>query len=187
MDTINKMKNDGIVVEYIIKNRNKLLNLVRKYNLEKDEAEDILQEISIKLLTHIEQYRGDAKFSTFAYRVAVNEICMYLRNKKRKNTLANKMTDYTKPLLEKTNTPEQECLEKERYENIRNFLETAHSYLGNLDAKTFLATREIIMDGEYPTELTLAEMTNVPCFTMRSRRQRMKQSLREVFSKDQFF
>jgi RNA polymerase sigma factor (sigma-70 family) len=38
------------------------------------DAEDATQEILVKLLTRLSTFRGDALFSTWAYRVAVNHL-----------------------------------------------------------------------------------------------------------------
>lgn len=54
-----------------------------------DEAEDIVQEVFVKLLTGIQNFRGDSKFSTWLYAITLNTIRMRFRGlKKKKLTLS---------------------------------------------------------------------------------------------------
>jgi len=45
-------------------------------------ASDVTQQVFLKLMTSIGQFRGDAEFSTWLYRVAVNTVLMKLRRRK---------------------------------------------------------------------------------------------------------
>lgn len=48
------------------------------------QAKDYLQETFIKVWQHIEEYRGDAKISTWIYRIAVNTCLSHIRSAKNK-------------------------------------------------------------------------------------------------------
>ena len=37
-----------------------------------EDAEDLVQEAMLRLLTRLSSYRGEARFATWAYRVALN-------------------------------------------------------------------------------------------------------------------
>ncbi|MEA3496486.1 MAG: sigma-70 family RNA polymerase sigma factor [Bacteroidota bacterium] len=55
----------------------------RRMVVEHDDANDITQNVFIKILTKIQDFRGDANLYTWIYRIAVNETIDFL-NKKRK-------------------------------------------------------------------------------------------------------
>ena len=55
---------------------------VRRLVLTHEDANDILQNTFIKAWTNIEYFRGDAKMSTWLYRIALNE-CLTFLNKQR--------------------------------------------------------------------------------------------------------
>ena len=55
---------------------------IRRLVLSHDDVNDILQNTFIKAWTNIEYFRGDAKMSTWLYRIALNE-CLTFLNKQR--------------------------------------------------------------------------------------------------------
>ena len=57
---------------------------IRRLVLMHDDANDILQNTFVKAWTNIEYFRGDAKMSTWLYRIALNE-CLSFLNKQRAN------------------------------------------------------------------------------------------------------
>jgi RNA polymerase sigma-70 factor (ECF subfamily) len=48
------------------------------------EAEDITQEVFIKVFENISSFKGESKFSTWLYRIATTKALDFLRSKKRK-------------------------------------------------------------------------------------------------------
>lgn len=60
----------------------KLYRLAFRFLRQGEEAQDVLQEVVRKVLEKIEGFRGEAKFSTWIYRVTVNESLMRLRAKR---------------------------------------------------------------------------------------------------------
>ena len=52
---------------------------VRKQLKDRPEAEDVVQETWLRILRKAHLFRGEAKFSTWAYRVATNEAWMWYR------------------------------------------------------------------------------------------------------------
>ncbi|MBT8321577.1 MAG: RNA polymerase sigma factor, partial [Eudoraea sp.] len=66
-------------------------NIVHKvcslYTNNRDSHNDLFQEITIQLWKAYPKFRGDAKFSTWMYRVALNTaITLYRKSKRRVNT-----------------------------------------------------------------------------------------------------
>jgi len=52
--------------------QHKVFNIVFRILNDRQEAEDVAQEVFITVFKHIDQFRGDAKFSTWLYRIATN-------------------------------------------------------------------------------------------------------------------
>ena len=55
---------------------------IRRLVFSHDDANDLLQNTFVKAWTNIEYFRGDAKMSTWLYRIALNE-CLTFLNKQR--------------------------------------------------------------------------------------------------------
>ena len=72
---------EAIVKEY----SEQLYWQIRRMVLSHDDANDILQNTFIKAWTNIDYFRGDAKMSTWLYRIALNE-CLTFLNKQRTNS-----------------------------------------------------------------------------------------------------
>ncbi|MBA2248825.1 MAG: RNA polymerase sigma factor [Chitinophagaceae bacterium] len=53
-----------------------------------EDAEDVTQEVFIQVYESIQSFKGDSKFSTWVYRIAVTKSLDHLRRKKRKKRFA---------------------------------------------------------------------------------------------------
>ena len=71
---------EAIVKEY----SEQLYWQIRRLILSHDDANDILQNTFIKAWTNIDYFRGDARMSTWLYRIALNE-CLTFINKQKAN------------------------------------------------------------------------------------------------------
>ena len=58
---------------------------IRKMVLSHDDTNDILQNTFMKAWNGIESFRGDARFSSWLYRIATNETLTFLTNKRMRN------------------------------------------------------------------------------------------------------
>lgn len=58
--------------ELIAAHRDRVFNITYRMLGRRDEAEDVAQEVFITVFKQIDNFRGDSKFSTWLYRVAVN-------------------------------------------------------------------------------------------------------------------
>ena len=61
---------------------------IRKMVLSHDDANDILQDVFIKAWTNIDNFRGDAKLTTWLYRIAINESITFLNKKRNQNNIS---------------------------------------------------------------------------------------------------
>lgn len=57
---------------------------VRKIVIDHDDADDVTQEIFIKIHKYIENFREDAQLYTWIYRIATNECLSFLQRKRRR-------------------------------------------------------------------------------------------------------
>jgi len=62
----------------------KVLNTCNRFVNNREDAEDLTQEVFIEVYRSLSNFRGDSKISTWIYRIAVTKSLDYLRKKKRK-------------------------------------------------------------------------------------------------------
>lgn len=56
---------------------------VRRIVLTHDDADDVLQNVFMKVWTHLDSFHQDARLSTWLYRIAINESLDFVRRKKK--------------------------------------------------------------------------------------------------------
>ena len=61
---------------------------IRKMVLSHDDANDILQEVFIKAWSSIDNFRGEAKLSTWLYRIAINESITFINKMRTQNNIS---------------------------------------------------------------------------------------------------
>jgi DNA-directed RNA polymerase specialized sigma24 family protein len=64
--------------------KNRLYNTVLGFIQNEADAEDILQEVFIRVYENIQSFKGEAALGTWMYRIAVSQALDHLRRKKRK-------------------------------------------------------------------------------------------------------
>jgi len=85
-----RSKREHSFVKLLEKNQNIVHKICRIYTNDPDSHKDLFQEITIQLWKAYPKFRGDSKFSTWMYRVALNTaITLY-----RKSTRQPKTQDY---------------------------------------------------------------------------------------------
>ncbi|HEX8330585.1 MAG TPA: sigma-70 family RNA polymerase sigma factor [Hymenobacter sp.] len=57
---------------------------VRKMVIDHDDADDLTQDVFVKVWKHLENFRQDAALFTWIYRIATNECLNFLSSKRRK-------------------------------------------------------------------------------------------------------
>jgi len=68
----------------VLKYQKRIYWVIRRMVLDHDDADDIMQEVFVKLYKSIKNFRGDSSFYTYIYKIAVNYSLNHL--KKQKNT-----------------------------------------------------------------------------------------------------
>ena len=57
---------------------------IRKMVIDHDDADDLVQEVFVKVWKNLDSFRSDSKLYTWIYRIATNECLTFLKKKKRK-------------------------------------------------------------------------------------------------------
>jgi RNA polymerase sigma-70 factor (ECF subfamily) len=74
---------DCAAFEEIVKRYDRKLFRIAQYLMHnREDAEDAVQEAFLKAFQHLDQFREDAKFSTWLIRIAVNQSLMMLRKRR---------------------------------------------------------------------------------------------------------
>ncbi len=140
------------------------------------DAEDVLQEAFIKAYSKLNQFQGDAQFSTWLTRIAVNEALMRLRKRRNSKTVSldeemqTEDGSISREVADKRETPE-ETLGREE---TRALLEQAVDSLAE-GYRTVFVLRDV--EG-FTTEET-AEMLDLSISAVKSRLLRARLQLRD--------
>ena len=73
--------------ELVILYGNKVLNTCYRFLLDKEDAEDISQEVFIEVFQSIKTFRSDSKLSTWIYRIAVTKSLDEIKKRNRKKRI----------------------------------------------------------------------------------------------------
>lgn len=71
----------------------KLYWQIRKMVLDHEDANDLLQNTFLKAWTNIDYFRGEAKLSTWLYKIAINECITFLNRQRNMNNVSIDDTD----------------------------------------------------------------------------------------------
>lgn len=96
------------------------------------EAEDLAQEVFVKISQGLETFRGESKLSTWIYRVATNSALDRLRSPSFRQSQKSVTSDLTEEreegqeiwIEDKTPSVDQQLIQEEMNECIRNFIDT---------------------------------------------------------------
>jgi len=75
--------------ELVEKYQTMVINTCIGFLHDKQDAEDIAQEVFIEVFASLRKFRKEAKLSTWMYRIAVNKSLNFLRSKKRRQWIQN--------------------------------------------------------------------------------------------------
>ena len=106
----------------------KLLRYARKFLLNPDDAQDLVQDVFIKAYENLQSFDATRRFSPWIYRIAHNEFVNDLKKKQSRNTIFTIDFDTLFPHLQAADTADSSALE-------RDTRETLEKYLDKLDAK----------------------------------------------------
>lgn len=85
----------------------KLYWQIRKMVLSHDDADDILQNTFLKAWSNLDYFRGEAKISTWLFKIAINECITFINKQRQQNNISIDDTDVF--LLERLKSDEFFC------------------------------------------------------------------------------
>mgnify|MGYP000639521792 CR=1 FL=1 len=158
--------------KYIIERYNTLVHSTVTHMLGINEtAEDIVQNVFIRLFNHLDQFKGNSKLSTYITRIAINLSLNEIKRKKRRTFLSL----FTK---EDQLIPIQDESDKTEVYDTKELISKG---LYALDEK-YRAVIVLRLIEEYSTKET-AEILQLPEGTVLSRLARGQEQLRNVLKK----
>ncbi len=143
-----------------------------------NDALDVSQEVFIKIWRHIAKYRGDCRFSTWVYKIAVNACLDFVRRSK--NSVSEPMPtrvdddgdEVTVEIAdENTPSPESQAENSEKIAAVRKAIERL-----NPEQREIILLRDI--EGYSYDEIS--EMLHLEIGTVKSRISRARNNLREI-------
>ncbi|MEP6682294.1 MAG: sigma-70 family RNA polymerase sigma factor [Parafilimonas sp.] len=124
-EIINDIKAGNIVAYNVLVNKYKNMVFTLAYNiiLNREDAEELSQDVFVKAFKSLSSFKGDAKFSTWLYRIVVNTSL----NKKK---LKKPVTFLSEPeLLLKSETELIYLLKQHETNDIKRFVQAAIHFL----------------------------------------------------------
>ena len=167
----------GAFTLLVIKYQRRVQRLIGRMVRDVDLVEDIAQETFIRAYRALHQFRGDAQFYTWLYRIAVNTAKKFLLDLKRNPTVSDHALK-TDDDGDETFRPDSEPINEETPESVLAAKEVGLAVTAALNAlpddlRLALTLRE--MDGMSYEDI--AEAMNCPIGTVRSRIFRAREAI----------
>lgn len=107
------------------KYKTKVFNLALSITYDRDDADDLAQEIFVKIYSAIHQFKFRSEFSTWLYQVSINHIRDFLRKKRRMRLVSfNELKEKQIPQEEETLVREKEQSHEQRRQLVLQVIET---------------------------------------------------------------
>ncbi len=135
-------------------------NLHRMLGPGRGDLEDVLQEVFIEVFRSIGRFRGDAKITTWLYRVCVNVALQRLRKRKRRAEVSTDNVGERAPDIHGAETPERDLDNRRR-------LDAVYRILDELSPKKRVVFILHEIEGREPKEI--AGIVGAPVLTVRTR------------------
>lgn len=103
--------------------QNRVRAIVGRYVKDRDETEDLMQVVFMKVFQSLRHFRGESAFTTYLTRIAINVGRSHLRSRlSRKNGLETIAQHMPEPIT--LTTPEDSIIQKERHQRLTQGLRT---------------------------------------------------------------
>ncbi len=103
--------------------QNRVRAIVGRYVQDREEIEDLMQVVFMKVFQSLRQFRGESAFTTYLTRIAINVGRSHLRSRlSRKNGMETAARQMPEPIT--LTTPEDSILKKERHQLLAQGLRT---------------------------------------------------------------
>jgi len=108
--------------ELVLRYQNKLFAYVYRLVGHKEEAEDVLQEIFIKVYKNLNSFEADRKFSSWIYRISHNEAINFLKKNRKVLVLYYEDDDYLLKKLKTDNNFLKDIITTETSQQLKKVL-----------------------------------------------------------------
>ena len=139
---------------------------------DRDIANDLLQEIFIRIWNHLDNFKGLSTYKTWIYKITVNSCLQYVRTQNKKQTFSITNLDIE--------TPEDSQNEENTSENSVSHLYKAIGQLKELDR---LLIMMVLDNQDYDT---IGEVIGINATNVRVKIHRIKKRLKNILEKDNY-
>ena len=164
--------------ELVVRYQTRLLNFIYRTVGDRERAEDLVQEVFIRVYRHLHRFDRSKKFSTWVYTIASNLAKNELRNRSRNplvlfQTVKKNWQDEDRPLEFEDSTTRPDDMFRKRH--LRQVVEESVAKLPEHHRDVFVL-REL--EGKSYEEI--AEITGCNLGTVKSRLNRARNSFAEI-------
>lgn len=171
-----RRRDEQAFAKMVDKYQHRVFNVVYRIVGDRQEAEDVAQEVFIAVFKHIDGFRGDSKFSTWLFRIASNRAKNRVKYLARRNRQQHQDIDDTpesnfdeNPVGGHTDRPDREAMGRELETIIQEGLEKL-----NEKHRTVI----VLYDIENLTYEEIAETLEIAEGTVKSRLYRARSQLK---------
>jgi RNA polymerase sigma factor (sigma-70 family) len=155
-------------LQLISENKGILFKICRVYQDDPDDRNDLLQEMTLQLWLAFGSYRGESKFSTWMYRVALNTAIVFFKKQKRRPD--------SEQLPYQFERAEEVSPSDEKEEQLALFYRAVQE-LNKVEKALIYLYMEDVPYGEIASTLGISEVN------VRVRLNRIKNKLKEIIKK----
>ena len=165
--------------QLVLKYRNRVMGVATRMLGDRVEAEDLAQDVFVKVYHGLQGFQGEALFSTWLYRITTNS-CLNQRRKRKRESQVTQVVDDPEPILSDRASNPHTLLERKE---LKDFLEKAIQALPQ-EQRMVLILRDI----EGLSYEEIADSLGLELGTVRSRLHRarleVQGSVKKMFSPD---
>ena len=100
----------------VIRYNQRMYRVIRIYIEDQEQIEDLIQDTYLKCYENLRQFNGKSSFATWLTRIAINNALMYLRDRKKEQSIFYPITNFFQKgglHMGKSKSPEEKLIERE--------------------------------------------------------------------------
>jgi RNA polymerase sigma-70 factor, ECF subfamily len=88
---VNSADKETLFADILEQNRNRIYRLCLGYLIDKRDVDDLFQDVLVNIWRGLDSFRGEAKISTWIYRIAVNTALIHNKRTSRKKEIISSL------------------------------------------------------------------------------------------------
>lgn len=144
----------------------------------REDAEDVSQEVFIKAWKGISEFRQDSTFATWLYKIAKNAVRDFVRKNEKRISPAPDGEEELQTVSSDADTPEQAALKHEEKSELMAIIDALPE-----EQREAITYRDLMGI----TYLEIADITGVTVGTVKSRISRAREALKKKISESEYF